>query len=179
MQFEFEERIDLPQSKVYGLLRQRLTDLVPYLDSVDHIEQLERTEADDGTMNVTYQWRGNRSGFPLMARPFVTKAMLTWKDHGLWPSGSTEVHWKFEPAKFKTLFTCGGVNYIEADGDDITVLRITGDLELYTDRIPGISKRMAKKLEPKLTPWILEKIRPNLMQVPHALKAFVSEAPAD
>ncbi len=175
MQFEFEEQIDLPSHQVYGLLRRRLTDLVPYLQSVDHIELVERTEDDEGTVDVTYQWKGNRSTFPLAVRPFVTKAMLTWKDHGRWPSGTSEVHWSFEPEKFKTLFTCGGITYIDAAGDSATNLRITGDLELYPARIPGISPRMAKKLEPKLTPWILERIRPNLMQVPNALKTFVAD----
>ncbi len=175
MQFEFEETIPGPIDRVYDMLRDRLTDLVPYLEAIDSIEVLERDDDDDGQTKIVNLWKGNARLMPLMARPFVTKAMTKWKDHATWGERERTIEWWFEPAKFSSLFTCTGLTRLENLGDETTLFHIKGELDVYADRVPGVGKRMAKKLGPTIEKWAIKKVRPNLMQVPKALQSFFAE----
>jgi hypothetical protein len=172
VKFELEQFIEMPADEAYLLLRDRLTDLVPYLPAIDEIETLERVFDDDGSLRTLYRWAGNRKLVPPLARPFVTRSMTSWNDRGHWPAGTRECHWVFEPERFGTLFTCRGTTHIEEGDAGTTRLRLVGDLEVYPDKIPGISEKRGKKLAPRITPWVISKIEPNMMQVPSALKSF-------
>jgi hypothetical protein len=173
MNFELTEDIPLAVDEVCALLRDRLPDLVPFLPSVDEIEELERG-ADGDDVVIVNLWRGSRAMMPALARPFVTRAMVTWKDYARWPGGAARVEWRLEPHSLASLFSCEGVNFIETSPGGGARLRITGELNLYPERIPGISPALARRLEPKLTPWIVARIKPNLSLVPQALQRFVA-----
>jgi len=175
VEFAYEERVPGPPDEVMAILRDRLSDLVPFLPAIDQIEELERTVEEDGNTRVLNLWRGNRKLVPAIARPFVTRAMLTWEDHAHWLMRECQVVWRFEPQRFKRLFTCTGRNYLFSTDDGNSLLRMTGDLRVHPETVPGISQRLARKLEPKLAPWAIDKIKPNLMQVPAALQGFFEE----
>jgi hypothetical protein len=175
MQFSFEEIIPGPIDRVYALLRDRLTDLVPYLEAVDEIQVLERDESEPGRIKIVNLWQGNTRMMPLIARPFVTKAMSRWRDHALWVERDFTIEWWFEPEKFSRLFTCQGKDHFDDLGDGTTRFRITGDLVVYADRVPGVTTKMAAKLGPVIEKWAIAKVKPNLMQVPHALRGFFAE----
>jgi len=175
MEFVYEEKIPGPPDRVLGMLRDRLTDLVHYLPAITTIEELERTTEEDGNTRIVNLWQGNRKLVPTLAKPFVTKSMLKWEDHAHWLNDKREVLWRFEPMRFNKVFTCVGHNYLLELEDGNSMLRMTGDLNVFPENIPGISRRMAKRLGPKIAPWAIEKIKPNLMQVPLALQAFFEE----
>ncbi len=175
MEFVYEEPIPGPPDRALAMLRDRLTDLVAYLPAIDKIDELERQVEEDGNVRIVNLWQGNRKLVPTLAKPFVTKVMMTWEDHAYWLSEKREVVWRFEPMRFKRLFTCEGRNYLIEAEDGNSVLRMTGDLNVYPETVPGISARMAKRLKPKIAPWAIERIKPNLMQVPRALQAFFEE----
>lgn len=175
LRFEYEETIAGPVERVFAVLRDRLPDLVPYLPAVDHIELLERTEESPGCTVLVHYWEGNSKLLPVIARPFVTKAMTSWTDYARWIEDGRTCEWRFEPKKFKNLFTCGGVDYLEAMGNGSTRLRLTGELVVYAERVPGVSRAMARRLGPRIEEFVVKKIKPNLMQVPLALHAFFEE----
>lgn len=175
MEFVFEEPIPGPPDRVLAMLRDRLTDLVTYLPAIDHIDELQREVEDGGNIRIVNLWKGNRKLVPTLAKPFVSKSMMSWEDHAYWLNDKREVLWRFEPMRFKRLFTCEGHNYLLETDDGNSLLRMTGDLNIYPETIPGISERMARRLKPKIAPWAIEKIKPNLMQVPMALQAFFEE----
>ncbi len=175
MEFQFDEKIPGSISRVYAMLRDRLTDLVPYLDTVDDIEVLERDDSQPGQTKITNLWQGNTKAMPLLARPFVTKAMSRWKDHALWVERDWTIEWWFEPAKFSQLFTCKGIDHLYDQGDGTTLFRIQGDLHIFADKVPGVSRKMAAKLGPTIERWAIKMVRPSLMQVPNALQNFFAE----
>jgi len=175
LRFEYEEIVAGPVERVFGMLRDRLSDLVPYLPAVDHIELLECSEDGPGRTMMVHYWEGNAKLLPMIARPFVTKAMTSWTDHALWIDDGRLCEWSFVPKKFKDLFTCSGVDHFEDLGDGTTRLRLTGDLVVYAERVPGVSRKMASRLGPRIEQFVVKKIKPNLMQVPLALQAFFEE----
>ncbi len=172
MKFEFSATIDGPLARVEPLLRDRLPELVPFLLTVKAIELLERTTPNPGEIYMLRLWEGNRKMMPPIARPFVTRSMRLWKDHAHWFEEDLRIEWRFEPFRFKKLFTCSGTNYIDDLGDDTTRVRMTGELVVHATRVPGIGMRLAKRLAPRIERWIIATIEPNLLQVPHAVQAL-------
>ncbi|PIE20188.1 MAG: hypothetical protein CSA66_01130 [Proteobacteria bacterium] len=169
MDFTFDTMISGPVDRVMELLRDRLVELVPYLPAIDHVEERER-EVDGARVRIVNAWQGNSKGLPLFAKPFVTKAMTAWSDVAIWDAGARSVQWRFIPRKFQGLYTCGGTNYLVAEGDQ-TRLTINGNLEIHPEKLP-MPRRMADRFAPRVAKWAVGKVGPNLLQVPAAVQAF-------
>ncbi|MCB9732352.1 MAG: hypothetical protein H6745_07060 [Deltaproteobacteria bacterium] len=170
MDFSFRATIHGPVDRVLVMLRDRLTDLVPYLETVDHIEEVERRE-EGSVVHITNAWQGNSQGVPAFARPFVTRAMTSWRDHAAWDTAARTVRWSFEPNRFGKLYTCGGLNHIRALDANTTELELNGSLVIHPEHLP-LPGPIARRFAPKITTWIVGKIQPNLLLVPKAIEAF-------
>ncbi len=164
--------INGPVDRVLELLRDRLTDLVPFLPTIDRIEERER-DLDGPRIRIVNAWQGNTKAVPLFAKPFMTKAMTSWSDIAEWDATARTVQWQFVPNKFKNLYTCGGLNYLIPEGDQ-TRLQINGTLTIRPEHLP-MPRRMAKKFAPRIAKWAVGKVRPNLLEVPKAVEAFFIE----
>ena len=175
MEFAFDATIDHSLHEVLPLLRDRLPEVVPYLPTIARIEIVEREIKESGQLFLVRLWEGNSKMIPPVARPFVTRAMRTWKDFGLWSESEREarIEWRFEPHRFARLFTCDGVNYLEDLGDGTTRVRMTGKLVVHPAHVPGLPEGLAKKLVPTIERFVVGKIRPNLAQVPRAVRALL------
>jgi len=177
MDFAFDADIAGPLGRVWELLRDRLTDLVPYLETVDTIEEVERTD-DGGRTHIVNAWQGNSAGVPPFARPFVTKGMTAWRDHATWDSEARTVTWRFEPHRFGKLYTCGGLNYVRAVDAETTRLELRGSLVIHPEHLP-LPGPLARRYAPRIAEWIIAKIKPNLLQVPNAVQAFLDHERAE
>ncbi|PKN56644.1 MAG: hypothetical protein CVU56_15015 [Deltaproteobacteria bacterium HGW-Deltaproteobacteria-14] len=170
MDFSFRAKIAGPVDRVLVMLRDRLTDLVPFLPTVDAIAEVER-EVDGPRVRIVNAWQGNSHGVPTFARPFVTKAMTAWHDRALWDSDARTITWSFEPNRFQKLYTCSGLNYIRELDDGATELEINGSLIIHPEHLP-LPGPLARKFAPKITSWAVGKVQPNLMLVPQAIQRF-------
>ncbi|TNF36645.1 MAG: hypothetical protein EP329_04945 [Deltaproteobacteria bacterium] len=170
MDFSFRAQISGPVDRVLVMLRDRLTDLVPFLDTVDAIEEVGR-EVSGPQITITNAWQGNARGVPAFARPFVSRGMTAWRDVAIWDTEQRTVAWTFEPNKFKNLYTCGGLNYIRPVGDETTELEINGSLVIHPEHLP-LPGPLARKFAPRITQWVIGKIQPNLLLVPQAIQKF-------
>ncbi len=168
MDFSFDAVMDAPIDQVMPLLRDRLVELVPYLDTVDAIEEVSR-DVDGPEVKIVNAWQGNSKGLPAFAKPFMTKAMTSWVDHATWNAEARTIAWRFEPHKMKTLYDCGGVNRLEDLGDGRTKLVINGSLVVNPTKFP----RMVRRLIPKLERWAINRIKPNLAEMPRAVQSFL------
>ena len=173
MKFEYKEVITWPVSRVYPVLRDQLVELPEFLPEVDAIEELERSADGPGRWRIVNHWHGSSKSTPAAVRPFVTKSMLSWKDHAPWIDAETKVQWHFETSHFETLYQCAGTNYVEDAGDGTTQLRLTGELTIHPDKLPGVPKILGKKLAPKIEQWLINMVTPNLAQMPKAIQAFL------
>ena len=177
MDFSCRATISGPVDRVLVMLRDRLTDLVPYLDTVDAIEEVER-QVDGSRITITNAWQGNSRGVPAFARPFVTRGMTAWKDVAIWDTEARTVEWTFEPNKFKKLYTCGGLNHIRVIDADTTELEINGSLVIDPKHLP-LPGPLARKFAPRITKWVIGKIQPNLLLVPQAIQKFFEAEAAE
>ena len=179
MDFEYVEHISHPVDEVFALLKDNLGALIPQLPSVDAIQEISR-EIDGSTTRITNLWQGNSKAAPVAARPFVTRKMTSWNDHAVWDSEKRQVDWRFETLNFDTLYDCSGVHYFtaeaNADGSEGTKLRITGDLCVYPERVPGVPKLLARSLRPTVEAFLIGMVTPNLKELPQAVQAYLDQA---
>jgi len=175
MDFEFKEPVSYPVDAVYHALRDRLPELPAFLPEIDGIELVERDEHGDGGLSVINIWQGNQRSAPKGVRPFISKKMLAWRDVATWYEDPLRVEWRFETMHFESLYTCSGINYFEAATDNTTIIRLTGSLHIYPDRVPGVPKILARRLAPTIEKWLMNMVTPNLARLPRAIQELLDQ----
>jgi hypothetical protein len=177
--FEYVEHISHPVDKVFEVLQNHLTVLIPRLPGVDAIEEESRV-VEGTTTRITNLWHGNSASAPAPARPFVTRKMTTWRDHAVWDADKREVQWRFETLHFDKLYDCSGVHYFtdeaNSDGSVGAQLRITGALSVYPARVPGVPKLVARSVAPMIEQFLIEMVTPSLKELPLAVQGHLDAA---
>ena len=173
MDFEFIEPVSYPVEAVAYTLRDRLGELAKFLPEIDDIELVDRTVHSTDRLSIINLWQGNQQSAPKGVRPFVSRKMLAWRDVAEWYGDPLRVEWRFETLHFESLFTCSGVNYFEPTTDLSAQIRLTGQLQVYPERVPGVPKFLAKRMGPTIEKWLINMITPNLKQLPRAIQALL------
>jgi len=57
-----------------------------------------------------------------------------------------------------------------------TTLRLTGDLIVHLNKIPGLPKRFVRTLGPRVERYLIDQVIPNLKEVPAAVQSFLDQA---
>lgn len=175
MQFEFEQDIAFGVESVVDSVRERLAELAAFLPEVASIEPLDKSVDTDGITHMKSLWCANPSSVPVAVRHLVSQEMLQWRDIATWHDNPSRVCWRFETAHFKTLYTCSGTNYFEPVGDSATRIRMTGELCVFAEQIPGVPNFIAKRLRPRIEEWLVGMMMPNLEALPVAIEKLLSE----
>lgn len=172
--FEFKEVIRHPRAQVYRVLRDRMPELIPLLPNVDTLSIAERVEVAPGRLKQVNHWQGKPTSAPKIVQPFIRPEMTRWTDYADWEDEHFRVHWRFEMPGMNDFFSCGGTNYFEEAAGG-TVIRLTGTLTLYPERVPGVPKLLAKTVAPPLEKWVLGMVSPNLTELPAAVAKFLDQ----
>ncbi len=170
MDFEIVEVVPGSAERVRRTLCDHLEDLVPYLPSIESIEILARVASEPGKTRVESLWQGSKDLLPVLIRPFVSKQALAWRDVGDWDHEHGDVDWTIQPTRFKRLYDCGGTHCIEEIDPTTSRVRMSGSITVHQEHLKGIPKRWRKGLAPRIEAFIIKRMKPNLQQVPVALK---------
>ena len=161
MRFEAEGRVPgATVDEVYPLLRDKLVDLVPFLDNVAAIQELERKPGAAGP-HLLNRWRADPGQVPSLVRGFLKPEMLEWLDHADWNDAERHVDWRIESAVFAGLYTCRGRNRVVAAGGDVRIV-IGGELIVDAGKIPGLPRRLAGTVVPTLEAYLVDRMKPNM-----------------
>ncbi len=173
MRFEAEGRVrGSSLDEVYEILRDKLTSLVPYLDNVAAIEELERSDAAAG-QHVLNRWRADPGQVPSVVRGFLKPEMLEWLDHADWNDAGKYVDWRIESAVFKGLYSCSGRNKVVVDGADVRIV-ISGELKVDPGKIPGLPRLLAGKIVPALESYLVDRMKPNMASLGTGVSRFLA-----
>lgn len=179
MRFDKESKVSHPASLVLETMIDRMHEIVPFLPNVDGIVQKTREDRDDGTIYIVRRWQGTPDSAPSAIRPFLTQDLLGWIDKATWHPEEWRVHWELETPVGGSLYVCSGDNYFEPHPDDPethTRIRITGDLVVYPDRLPGVPRFLGKRLAPQVERFVVQLITPNLTDVATGLQGYLDDA---
>jgi hypothetical protein len=177
MHFDNETRVSHPASDVLETMVERMEDIVPFLETVDAIETLEREELPDGRIKIVRKWQGSESSAPPALAAFVTPEMLAWIDTAIWTPSEFLVDWTIATSMSK-LYECGGRNRFGPDPDDpegATLMRISGELTVYPDKLPGVPGFLARRLAPQIEKFVVNLLKPNLMDVAKGLQGYLDD----
>lgn len=158
--------------KVYPIVRDKLPELVPFMDNVSKIDEIEREERDRGPQ-ILNRWHADAGQVPAVARKFIKPEMLQWLDHADWVDAESLVHWRIESAVFKGMYTCSGTNRIVADGSGAKIV-ISGELKVDASRIPGLPSFLARKILPVIEGYLVERMKPNMASLGSGVQRFLA-----
>lgn len=174
MHFSKTSYVSHTAADILDLMMNRMDEVVPYMPSIESIELKEKQAGADGTVRIVRYWQGSSDSVPVALRAFVSKDLLGWTDTAIWHPAEYKVEWDLATS-LSRLYECGGTNYFEPDPKDPknrTRIRITGNLAVHPERLPGVPRFIAARLGPQIETWILEMLTPNLTDVAKGLQGY-------
>jgi hypothetical protein len=122
-----------PQPVVWRTIRDRLSELVPYMEDVAAVTTKSREEAPPGTVRLVNHWTA-KAPLPAALAPVIREDMLSWIDYAEWHDASGECSWRIEPRFQVDRIRCSGIaRYADAMAGRGTRVTFEGNLEI----VPG------------------------------------------
>jgi len=171
LEIRSESRIHYPRERVYRAYRDQLPEIAEYMPDIREILVHSREESD-GVVEILNEWISDRE-IPKVVAKIIRPEHLRWNDRATWHDSEYAVDWVIEPRAFTEAVQCSGRNTMIADGDDATIVRLTGELKIAVTNIPGVPNFLAKRLAPQVEKFIVGLITPNLKNTNQSLQDFL------
>jgi hypothetical protein len=171
VKIQSESSIHHPLELVYRSYRDHLSDVAPYTPDVKEIRVHSREELPQGP-KIHNEWIVDRK-LPRVVQGLITPDMMRWNDFAQWDDAQHHVDWVLQIPAFPNQVHCSGRNAFFADGPDATIVRLSGDLQIYLKNVPGIPRLLAGRLTPKVEAFIVKLVTPNLERVNHSLEQYL------
>lgn len=169
MHLESKDMISRPVDDVYKLVRDDLPKLVPFMPNVDRIEVKSRDQKGDD-IKIVNQWFA-KAEIPSALKKVIKPEYFSWKDTATWVESKKCVNYKIEALAAKGLFEVSGTNTFTAVGDK-TELKISCEVEIHPDKVPGVPSFLAKGLKGPLEALIKKIMEPNLTSLAKQINAY-------
>jgi len=165
--------VKYPQDLVWQSIRDRLSEMVPYLDDVANITQEHRKEDDDGSLHLTNIWKADAK-IPAMLHSIIDPDSISWTDRAQWIEEKNACHWAIEPHFFPDRTRCSGITYYEpAIGGRGTRITFTGELEVNAKNIPGLPGIVESTATKTIESLVTTLIPKNFRKVTAALSVLL------
>lgn len=174
MKLECRDLIAQPLDVVYPLMRDQLEVLVPYLPNVARIVRVEAARNDAGKLAVVNHWYA-KAEVPGPVKKILKPEMFSWKDYAEWDDATHSVSYRLESFLARDLYDARGINQLVASGDR-TELRVSCDVTIHPDRVPGVPNFVLNKTLPVIESVIRQLLEPNLRSVGKGLTAYFADA---
>jgi len=170
MNFEVEERVKYQRDLVFTTLRDKLSDLVPYLPNVKKIEVLEKRKTKD-TVYLTNKWYADFS-IPKAVQKIIKIEEVTWIDYAKWKEKDYTCEWEIEPVFFKEYVSVNGVNYYYEENNE-TIIKLTGEINIDVSKHPLVPRLLAGIVNKEITGIVVNGIKPNLVSLIEGVRKFL------
>jgi hypothetical protein len=172
MHIENKDVIDHPQSEVYPLVRDEMQKVVPYLPNIERIDVLSANRVSPTEMHMTNHWHPKLE-IPGIVKKLVNPELFSWHDEAVWRDDQGLVEYKIFGQLARDAYTCRGINYFTSiEGGARTELKVTFDLTIYPDKIPGVPRFLGSKVLPVIEGLIRSTLEPNLTSLAKGLKGY-------
>ena len=178
MNFEKSNLVSHPASLVLETMIERMHEVVPFMPSVTGIELKSREELPNDQLKIVRRWQGSTNNAPSALKPFLSEEVMAWTDTAIWTPAEYKVEWTLSTSMGR-LYDCSGTNFFEPDPanpETSTRMRVTGTLQVYPDRLPGLPKFLGKRLAPQVEKFVIGLITPNLTDVADGLQGYLDAA---
>ena len=166
-----------PRESVWTTIRDRLPEIVPFLDDIESVKVQSRDERPDGAVQLVNLWKA-KPKLPAIAANYIMPDMLAWIDRADYRPQSFECHWQMEPLFFSERIKCAGVTrYESAMGGRGPRVTVEGDLELSTHNLPGVPAILEGALASGVAAFVTALVPKNFRKLIDAVGQFM-ESPA-
>jgi len=162
-----------PCAEVWTTIRDRLPEVIPFIEDMESVTVQSREEAADGTVRLVNIWKA-RPKLPAIVTRYIKPEMLAWTDRAEYRVKYLECSWRTEPHFFSDRIKCAGTTrYESAMGGRGTRVTFEGDLELCLHNLPGVPAifegSLARGVETFVTALIPKNFRNLIEAVGHLL----------
>lgn len=171
MYMEKTEIIHHSADKVYPLVRDEMHKLVPFIPNVEKIVTLSRERISDTQTKVVNHWY-SKAEVPSALRAVVKPELFQWKDYALWNDDEYCVDFKIESFYANKLYDLSGKNCFKPHGDDKTELKVSFNLEIHPENLPGMPKFVAKRMKGAIEQLVKRLLTPNLNSLAKGLNDY-------
>ena len=176
MKLEHSDEISADAELVYRLVKDQLSELAPYLPSIDRIDTMERSTLAGGKEKIVNHWFAQLD-MPGLLSKFISKDLLSWKDTAIWDPAAKSVEYQLESFIANDLFDANGCNKFEPISENKMRLTLSCEVNINADAVPGVPRLMKKKVTPLIEKIIEKMMQPNLTSLGKGLKAYLKANP--
>jgi hypothetical protein len=134
--------VKMPKQVVWETLRDRLTEMAPFLDDVSSIKQVDRKDAGNGGVRLTNLWQADIE-IPEVIQSILHSRDVSWLDRAEWLEARSRCEWQIEPKFLTEHIKCSGTTLFEpAIGGRGTRITFEGKIDITLGRIPGVPNFM-------------------------------------
>ncbi len=177
MLLEVEGTIPQPADIVFPLVRDEMAKIVPHMPDIERIDVLSTEKRDDGRLSTVNQWFSRPSNIPSLIQKFVKPEFFSWKDYALWNNETYSVDFELESPIANDLYDAKGTNHFgpHPSLEGQTLIRIQCNLTIYPERMPGVPRFLAKKVQPTIETMIRRTLEPNLSSLIQGLTGYFAD----
>lgn len=169
--------VKYPQEDVWAAVRDRLPEMVPYLDDVKSITQEYRLQNPDSVELINI-WQADID-LPAKVKSIIDVDKLKWTDSAEWIESKQQCLWVIEPHFFKGRIDCTGSTRFEpAIGGRGTRITFAGELGIDVSNIPGIPAFMEPAATKTVESLITTVIPKNFRKITDALAMLFEQGKA-
>ena len=171
MLLQSEDIIDQPADIVYPLVRDEMHKIIPYLPNIESIKMISREDLDGNRVKIVNHWMA-KAQIPSMLKKFARPELFSWKDYAVWRDDDYCVDFELESFLANDLYDAKGTNYFGPAGEGKTKLRVTCELIIHPNKIPGVPTFLAKKVLPSIESLLRSTMEPNLTSLGKGLTEY-------
>jgi hypothetical protein len=173
MDYQVNDCLQFPVDSVYPAMRDRLTELVPYLPDIKSITVEEREVLGEGHLHVVSRWMAENR-IPRLLRSFIKPEQLGWLNYADWNDATHSVSYRLEMLFFKEYIQVNGEDFYSSTSDGGCEVRLRGKLHLDLSKHPAVPRLLAKSLQSAIERLVRSLIKPNLSKVNRGVEQLLS-----
>lgn len=172
MKFEVVDYINYKHPEVFDVFIHHLEALSEFIPDVKEIRVLEKEDKGDTAVRVNH-WIASAK-VPGFAKKFLDVEEVGWIDRAKWNVKKHYVDYALEISGFEKYVKFVGHNEIVPEGDRTKIV-ISADMDIDLKKHPAIPRLLANSIKPKVEKFIIELIKPNLVNSNRALEKYLAK----
>lgn len=176
--FKSIQIVKIPVDEVWGAIRDRLGELVPYLDEIESVTVMERTVLADGDVSLVNLWQG-KAKFPAVLSSVIKSETLMWTDRARWHEKDRKCTWQIELHFARERTRCTGTTTFEpALGGKGARITFEGEFSLNAKGLPGVPAILESTVAAAAESFVTSLIPGNFRKLAMAAETVVSSTVA-
>lgn len=173
MKIEANEQLTHPAQLVFETVRDKQPELAAIMPNVETVEVLEQRR-EGSVVHIYNRWQGSKRDVPAVIRPFASKDLAAWFDRAAWDDETLSCAWEIEAIVGREMFSCRGNTTIRPREGGCS-FELRGELKVDPNKVPGVPRFLARKLQGPLERFIVNAVSPNLTSVASAVQKYLDE----